>query len=245
MSASDIIRAWKDPEYVARVVIDERLRKAKRRFVGRDQERIRTFASRRTNERRLGHLTHERTNATRGAWRTRPMRAAILTLCVMAFAASEASAEPYTLTSKEGWCLDGQFSSYAIRNVCSGVGVQKTWSLDPVGVTSGWFKLRSSYTGMCAGLADGSFAGEKVTQSPCVYRSGTEPDTQRWRALYARTVNGIPYYHLQNYTQFCLDHAPFRWPMIPLDIFTYQRSCTGTDNRLWDLYNVTYAYHGY
>jgi hypothetical protein len=227
--------------YLASAVIDEHRRKAKQLFVDRSRERIRTFACGRKSERRLRNLTRERSNVMH-AWRTRPLRAAGLTLCVLAFAASEASAEPYTLTSKEGWCLDGQQSRYVIRNFCSSPGVQKTWSLEFIGLT--WFKMRSSYTGLCAEVVDGSSQGEKITQSPCVNRTGTERDTQRWRALYARTVNGTPYYHLQNYTLFCLDHAPFSWPMYPLDMFTYQRSCTGADNRLWDLYNVKYAYHG-
>jgi hypothetical protein len=183
----------------------------------------------------IGELMH-------GVRRRRALRATVLMIVLMASATSQANAEPYTLTSKEGWCLDGQYAGYAIRNVCSGAGVQKTWNITLMG-TSGWFKLRSSYTDDCAGLADGNWQGEKVTQSPCVLRTGDQRDTQRWRALYARTVNGIPYYHLQNYSLYCLDHAPFAWPMT-LDPFTYQRSCTGTDNRLWDLYNLRYAYHG-
>jgi len=167
--------------------------------------------------------------------------------CLMALSTSEANAqavggEPYRFTSKQGWCLDGQYSSWVVRNVCSAGGLETTWSKYVVG--QGYFKLVSKYTGKCAEVAS-HLPGERVRQSPCVWGAPTGLDKQRWRALYVRTANGIPYYIIENESGHCLAHVTVTWWGGGLnDPFTTQQLCTASDNQLWDSYNMQYQYHG-
>src|SRR5215217_4443064 len=70
----------------------------------------------------------------------------VVTLCLLALSTSEANSqavggEPYRFTSKQGWCLDGQYSNWVVRNVCSQGGLETTWSKYSVG--QGYFKLVS------------------------------------------------------------------------------------------------------
>jgi hypothetical protein len=66
--------------------------------------------------------------------------------------------------------------------------------------------------------------------------------SQIWQAIYLRSVNGVPYYLLQNSnSHLCLDVAYYGTangtPVV-------QANCMGTDNQIWDLFNTRTTLHG-
>jgi hypothetical protein len=194
----------------------------------------------------------------------------VLGLAVAAAVPSNANAvnyfggEVHTLTVlHSGKCLDREYTlrlrgvifnpndgAGVVQSACGGLGTAKIcitpsgcaptnqyWQVYLTGLI-GPIMLGNAQSGKCVDVAGGSVQNyANVVQMPC---AGTQ--SQLWDANIVRSVNGIPYYKLENlHSGLCLEVAS---SSTADGAAVVQGFCTGSDNQLWDLYNIPFSYHG-
>ncbi|MGZ4619699.1 MAG: RICIN domain-containing protein [Frankiaceae bacterium] len=174
---------------------------------------------------------------------------ALLTLGFIGISTSQASAttvggaDMYTLTAKHSQkCLDVAWFSVAengdvVQSHCAGTANQMWagyWSQNDQNML-----LVAAHSGKYLDVKNDSLAhGADVVQ-----RTGDWSYSQIWQRKYIQTVNGIDYFELVNKNSGkCLDVA---WFDLSDGAKVLQANCTGTDNQLWDLYNITQGRHGW
>jgi hypothetical protein len=123
------------------------------------------------------------------------------------------------------------------QSSCWGTANQ-TWRVLRLDI-HGHVKVISKPSGKCMDVADSSqWPAASVIQAPC-----SPSHSQLWRAMYVRSVNGIPFYILQNRNSWhCLDVA---WSSTTDYATVVQGYCSMTPNQLWDLRNLRLGYHGF
>jgi Ricin-type beta-trefoil lectin domain-like len=111
-------------------------------------------------------------------------------------------------------------------------------ALDHDLVSSNNLIFKANHSNKCLDVAGRSLQhAARVVQHTCDYGP-----SQTWQAIYLRSVNGVPYYLLQNRNSSrCLDVSNYGTangtPVVQAD-------CMGTDNQIWDLLNTRTALHG-
>ncbi len=167
----------------------------------------------------------------------------VVALATGAFGAQSSLAqEYYKVTAKHsGYVLDVAFNTMAddgdiVQSYWANTDNQK-WQI--FYLSGGWkaFAAKSSGKFMDVYNSSTSHAANVVQWGSTLSRN-----SQQWSIEYVQTINSIPYCQIVNRNSGkCLDVAYFSMA-VGGDVI--QANCSGGDNQMWILYNLTYGYYG-
>jgi hypothetical protein len=138
-------------------------------------------------------------------------------------------------------CLDVGWYSYnfggkVVQSYCLGGNNQRWGAMGPANS----LELVAEHSTQCLGVTNNS----QQHAAPAVQWNcdSVQNPSINWSAQLVKTVNGMPFYRLENAnSKKCLDVA-YASQAAAADVV--QATCTSTDNQLWAFYNVFDGTHG-